>query len=381
MDADQELSIPVPLEEITAVELSALAAEIEKMTEVNSETEDTTVDSCTPVPPSESDTDGLSLGTLSLSPSLSALQEDGVSESEQGTPVTPASTPCSDPTVAAVRALLPSKLNELLTDSDCSRFLRARSHNVKKAADMISKWGEWWETPLPGTDILPGDVTKNPDEQEPIYTEFLPHANLGESKAGCPIYWEKTGQSKRRFLRTIRRRSLSLLFPSVPSFHSVSSIFQTVKKHLSEDQLFVRHIRQQEVMVRRLNNASARHNRPIEKQVIVMDMKNVAMSLDFMALRVFKSTVVIDESCYPERLETLFMINAPFTFSVLWAMIKPWIDPVTVNKFRIIGTNYQDALKEAIAEDQIPVEYGGTWEDFGWTYPKNIAQRDRMPHY
>lgn len=131
-------------------------------------------------------------------------------------------------------------------------------------------------------------------------------------------------------------------------------------------------------MIRRLQRASIRHNRPIEKQIIVMDMKNVSMTMDFMALRVFKRTVVIDEACYPERLETLYMINAPFTFSVLWAIIKPWIDPVTVAKFKILGSNYQEALQENIDESQIPVEYGGTWEDFGWTFPDNIAPHDRL---
>jgi hypothetical protein len=162
---------------------------------------------------------------------------------------------------------------------------------------------------------------------------------------------------------------------------TVSSIFYEVKKRLTEDEIFVRHIRQQEVMVRRLHNASQRYGRPIEKQVIVMDMKNVAMTIDFMAMRVFKRTVVIDEACYPERLETLFMINCPFTFTALWTVIKPWIDPVTVSKFKILGSNYQAELKAQIDEDQIPVEYGGTRKKFGWTYPDNIAPHDRMPNY
>ena len=108
-----------------------------------------------------------------------------------------------------------------------------------------------------------------------------------------------------------------------------------------------------------------------------MDMRNVSMQMDFMALRVFKRTLVIDEACYPERLETLFMINAPFTFSILWAMIRPWIDPVTVAKFKIMGSDYQQALKESISEDQIPLEYGGTREDFGWVFPGNIDPLDR----
>ena len=155
-------------------------------------------------------------------------------------------------------------------------------------------------------------------------------------------------------------------------------MFWQIKKVMKEDDLFIRHIRQQEVMIRRLKNASLRHNKQIEKQVIVMDMKNVALTPDVMAARVFRRTVVIDEAAYPERLETLYMINAPFTFSILWALIKPWIDPVTVQKFQIIGSNYQDILKDKISEEYIPVEYGGTCESFGWTFPDNISVEDRL---
>ena len=154
-------------------------------------------------------------------------------------------------------------------------------------------------------------------------------------------------------------------------FDLVAAVFGTIKKEMTEDQLFVRHIRQQEYMVDRCKQTSVKHNKPIERQVIVMDMKNVSMQLDFMALRTFKRTLTVDESCYPERLEALLMINAPYTFSVLWAIIKPWIDPITVSKFKILGTNYQKEMKELIAEDQIPVEYGGTRENFSWTFPGN----------
>jgi hypothetical protein len=294
---------------------------------------------------------------------------------------TAASTPLpaseeADPRVATLRANITEELNSLLTDYDCLRFLRARSYDIKKTTEMVKKWGEWWATPLVGTEILPGDITKKPDPQEPTYRELLPHANLSENKDGLPIYWERTGHSKytihkhcfQHFIISTFQHSLfALLTHSL----TVSSTFHEVKKHLSEDDMFIRHIRQQEMMIGRLKRASEKYGRNIEKQVIVMDMKNLSMSIDFMALRVFKRTLVVDEACYPERLETLYMINAPFTFSVVWAMIKPWIDPVTVNKFKILGSNYAEELKKNIAEDQIPVEYGGTREDFFWTVPEN----------
>ena len=144
-----------------------------------------------------------------------------------------------------------------------------------------------------------------------------------------------------------------------------------VKTLLTEDEIFVRHIRQQEYMITRLDKASIKHNKLIEKQVIVSDMKSVSMILDFMALRVFRRTLDIDESCYPERLKRLYMINAPYTFTTIWSMVRPWIDPVTVNKIKILGTNYLEELKKDIDLDQIPIEYGGTKTDFAWTYPDN----------
>lgn len=102
----------------------------------------------------------------------------------------------TDPRVVDLRAVIPSEIGVLLTDGDCLRFLRARSYNTSKAADMIVKWGKWWDTQLPGIEALPKDISLKPDEQEDIYRRMLPHANLGEDRDGRPIYWEKTGQSK-----------------------------------------------------------------------------------------------------------------------------------------------------------------------------------------
>lgn len=55
----------------------------------------------------------------------------------------------------------------------------------------------------------------------------------------------------------------------------------------------------------------------------------------------------------------------------MWSMIKPWIDPVTVDKFQIIGTNYLPKLREHINDEHIPAEYGGSCENFPWKWPLN----------
>eukprot|EP01038_Epipyxis_sp_PR26KG_P010133 gene10133-13631_t len=248
--------------------------------------------------------------------------------------------------ISAFRLLLSNEINEILTDHDCLRFLRARSYNLNKAKEMVLKWDHWWKTPLPGTSSLfPKDLSVLTDEKEHIFREMLPHSNLGEDREGRPLYWEKTGL--------------------------ISSRFSKIKKLLSEDEIVIRHIRQQEKTMDRLRFNSIKYNKLIDKQIIIFDLKNVSFSIDTMAMRIFRKTLVIDESCYPERLHRLYMINAPSFFAAIWSVIKPWLHPVTVDKIQIIGSDYLPKLLECIEIDQIPVEYGGTKTDFFWTVPEN----------
>lgn len=169
------------MEEVT-VQVDHLKVIDDVLTCNSSEKADTTAETNTPVSVNDKDN----------SPSLSAadIKEDEAVSDVNSNIKTP-----SDPVVVQLRTAIASNLSELLSDSDCLRFLRARNGNVTKAADMITKWGAWWDTVLPGTEVKPGEVTSKPDEQEAVYTELMPHANLGESKQGHPIYWEKTGQS------------------------------------------------------------------------------------------------------------------------------------------------------------------------------------------
>jgi len=187
-----------------------------------------------------------------------------------------------------------------LTDHDIFRFLVARSRNVSKTVERLERYLPWTVAKLEENNTLtPSNIRELHDPNEPIYTAHLPHSNLGHTKTGTPIYWEKTG--------------------------FISSSFNTVKKHLSADDLTTRHVRQQEVMFRdRCPKASEFYGRNIYKQAIVFDMKGLSYALDTTALSVFKRTLVIDEAFYPERLEILIMINAPWFFTSIWNMMRSW---------------------------------------------------------
>ncbi len=121
----------------------------------------------------------------------------------------------------------------------------------------------------------------------------------------------------------------------------------------------------------RLEALSKKFNKPIEKQVIIFDLAGLSYSLDFMSINVMKRVLSIDQAMYPERLKYMFFINAPIFFTAMWAVFKQCIDPVTADKIKIIGSSYKETLLKFIDADQIPVDYGGTKQDFAWHYPDN----------
>ncbi|MDP2435677.1 MAG: SEC14 family lipid-binding protein [archaeon] len=77
------------------------------------------------------------------------------------------------------------------------------------------------------------------------------------------------------------------------------------------------------------------------------------------AMSMLKQFIEIDEAHYVESLEKLLIVNAPSMFTVMWAVVRPWVDPVTITKIAIYGTNCGPALLQELDADQIPVRLGG----------------------
>lgn len=73
----------------------------------------------------------------------------------------------------------------------------------------------------------------------------------------------------------------------------------------------------------------------------------------------------IGQDYYPECMGKFYLINAPFMFSTVWMIIKPWLDPVTVSKIDILSNNYKDKLLEQIPIENLPKDLGGTCQCSG----------------
>ncbi|PRW60436.1 random slug 5-like isoform A [Chlorella sorokiniana] len=63
---------------------------------------------------------------------------------------------------------------------------------------------------------------------------------------------------------------------------------------------------------------------------------------------------------FPERIATVWMLDAPAIFGGLWKVVSPFIDSNTRKKIRFVsGRAGQEALLEALGPEILPLEYGG----------------------
>jgi hypothetical protein len=93
------------------------------------------------------------------------------------------------------------------------------------------------------------------------------------------------------------------------------------------------------------------------KHIAIIDMQGLGfahMGKEFYGP--MKQIIDIDQYFYPDTLWRMFIVNAPFVFRALWAIVSPMLDPVTRTKINF-GT---DKLLEVIDKESLPKFLGGT---------------------
>ena len=95
-----------------------------------------------------------------------------------------------------------------------------------------------------------------------------------------------------------------------------------------------------------------RKTNPVEERIVIcFDLSGFTYSC--MDYDVLKLLINILQYNYPETLEVALVINSPMIFSACWAIIKPWLDPVTASKANFIK---KDQLAKYISIESIPDE-------------------------
>jgi hypothetical protein len=52
----------------------------------------------------------------------------------------------------------------------------------------------------------------------------------------------------------------------------------------------------------------------------------------------------LDQDYFPEYLGQMYLINTPWIFRSVWAVIKPWLGERTQSKITLVGTDYRSIL-------------------------------------
>jgi len=241
-------------------------------------------------------------------------------------------------------------MNEFFSDADCTRFLAARKNDgISGALKQMQKTYDWYFTELPTTKrgLTPANIlyaTRDDNVRKIPVGELLPHCLIGEDKNGYPIYWEKSG--------------------------IISQKFGEAKKTNKVSDFVSMHIRTMELMTLRLKVQSDKHDKPIEKLLFVLDAAGLSLSIDFDIISYLRQFITIDQTYYAERLYKLIILNSPWYIGGIFNLVRPFIDPVSREKFVFVpAADALKVLREYINDDNIPVEYGGTFSDITWAGP------------
>lgn len=208
------------------------------------------------------------------------------------------------------------------------RFIRGyvNADDHKKAAfEVIDNYLAWAE------EIDLQKIAATPfANRDQFFGKIWPSGFHGFSKDGHPIYIDRPGKVSPKVLST-----------------------------LDMDEFTKMHIQSMEWLNDVKVRLSERTGRRIYKHVVIMDMEDFGFSHFGDKFRgPLKKIIDIDSTKYPESLSQMYIVNASFMFKAIWAIVSPWLDPIT--KTRITFLSKPKHLLEFIEADQLPDFLGGT---------------------
>lgn len=217
------------------------------------------------------------------------------------------------------------------------RFLRARKFNVEHAMKMVREDVEW----------------RSQENRLNIRSE------TAEEVIGCSLndifrYFPAWMQGVDKQMRPVSYRKFGY--------------FETwnVLKLTTMPRLLRFHAWETEQALRSMYATSRDQGYNIETFVIVVDAAHWSLRLATNDAYTFiKGMASTDSDHYPERLGSIFVINAPHMLSIAWKVVQAFLDPVTKKKVHIISNRreWEPVLRKHIDVDLIPKQYGGNAPD------------------
>ncbi|KAG6906973.1 hypothetical protein DXG01_011170 [Tephrocybe rancida] len=219
---------------------------------------------------------------------------------------------------------------ERMDDAFLLRFLRARKFDLVEAWKMLKEAEEWRKSDNVD-DIISTFDFKEKREVDKYYPQYYHKTD----KDGRPIYIEVLGKL------------------DIEALYSVTTPDRQIKRLICEYEKSAKY---------RFPACSKEFGHPVETSCTILDLYNVSLSKFYRVKDYVMEASKISSDKYPETMGKFYIINAPWAFSAVWSVVKPWLDPVTVAKINILGSSYQDELFKQIPRQNLPKQFGGVCE-------------------
>lgn len=202
------------------------------------------------------------------------------------------------------------------------RFLNGEKGNKESAIKRWEITGEWRRQF--GVDLM----LQRSHRQFFLIKKHYPTFLYGRAKDGNPIYIEQVGKINTKKIREAGGKLKDMMYHYVYTSEFMWNVLEPAEYGSS---------------------------------LTIMDVAGIGF-FDFAGenLEFIKKATAVVQEHYPERGFMIFVINAPKWFTGVWAVVSSWVNPVTLKKIRICGTQYQDELFKFVDRSSLPICYGGT---------------------
>ncbi|KAK5135151.1 hypothetical protein LTR08_005537 [Meristemomyces frigidus] len=241
------------------------------------------------------------------------------------------------------------------------RFLRARKFDVQLAKKMFEDSEKWRKDFGGGVDSHLIQTFEY--KEKPQVFAYYPQYYHKTDKEGRPVYIEQMGKIDLEALRKI-----------------------TTDERMLENLV----VEYEKMADPRLPACSRKAGALLETCCTIMDFKGVGISKASQVYGYVQRASAISQNYYPERLGKLYLINTPWGFSGVFAVVKRFLDPVTVSKIHVLGSSYKSELLGQVPKENLPKELGGEceckggcqmsdegpWQDPQWVKPAKWQQNN-----
>jgi CRAL/TRIO domain len=176
-----------------------------------------------------------------------------------------------------------------------------------------------------------------------VFLKLFPIVTAGLAKNGCTLMYLKAGEIDIDGIECIA--DLPTIMPYI--WH-------------------ILHEKSKDTMKREMGQKADENTTVLAEKIAIIDMQGAPSALFGSRGMEFLKDAAKASACFPEILNRMYLVNVPFTFSVIWAVLKLFIDPRTIRKIGFFS-NASKAKKDIlqyVPSEQLLSDYGGQGPSF-----------------